>query len=217
MGSLAAAPLAQAALEAGPIVQGLQKTYAQLQSFRVDFQQRLIHLESGNEDVRKGSLLYSKPLLVRWETLAPQAELLLVGAEDIWNYLPDEELAYRYALSLAQDSRSVIMVITGQSPLDKDFEVERLEDENGLAHLLLYPKEPVTQLTEAQLWVDPQSYHIRKVSIIDFYGNTNEITFEVLTPNVSAPASGFTFTPPPGTEVEDHRQDEGGQMPGQAF
>jgi outer membrane lipoprotein carrier protein len=128
----------------------------------------------------------------------------MVTSKEIWNYLPDEELAYRYSLEVAQDSRSVIMVITGQSPLNKDFDVERLEDEDGLAHLLLYPKDPAPQLTEAQLWLEPASGVIRKASVMDFYGNTNTVAFDTLTPDAPVKPSDFTFTPPKGTEVEDH-------------
>ena len=44
---------------------------------------------------RSGTIAFKRPLLVRWETSAPHAELLMVTDREIWNYLPDEELAYR--------------------------------------------------------------------------------------------------------------------------
>ena len=190
--------------EVSAVVDRLQSTYAAMNSFQAEFTQELTHQESGTTETRKGTLLFLKPLLVRWETLPPTPELLLVTDQEIWNWLPDEELAYRYSLELAQDSRSVIMVITGQSPLNQDFDVESLPDEDGLLHLLLYPKEPVPQLTEAQLWVDPQTSLIRRALVMDFYGNTNQITFDSLTPGAALTAGDFRFTPPEGTEVEDH-------------
>lgn len=70
------------------------------------------------------------------------------------DYLPDEELAYQYSPEVVHDSRSIIQVITGQSRLDKDFTVEAEPDDNGLAVLRLYPKDPSPQLVEALLWVD---------------------------------------------------------------
>lgn len=201
-----AAGLASAApsAEVKPVVDKLQSVYAAMNSFRAQFTQELTHQESGTTETRKGSLLFQKPLLVRWETAAPAPELLLVTARDIWNWLPDEELAYRYSLELAQDSRSMIMVVTGQSPLNQDFDVERMPDEDGLIHLLLYPKDPVPQLTEAQLWLDPQTSLIKRALVMDFYGNTNQISFDSLTPDAPLQASDFSFTPPEGTEVEDH-------------
>lgn len=203
---------AQAAVSAdiAPVVEKLQKTYGAMKGFKATFTQALTHQESGTTESRKGTLLYLKPLLVRWETDAPTPELLLVGEKEIWNHLPDEELAYKYSLELAKDSRSVIMVVTGQSPLDKDFDVERMveSEENpadkGLVHLLLYPKDPAPQMTEAQLWVDPQTGLIKRALVMDFYGNTNQITFDTLAPDAPLAPSAFIFTPPNGTEVEDH-------------
>lgn len=187
-------------------VKKMQAAYAAMQSFRADFSQQLLQRESGMTEERHGVILFQKPLHVRWETAAPHAELLMVTDREIWNYLPDEELAYRYSRALAEDSRSLIQVITGQSALSRDFDVEsaQSEEDGKLIHLLLYPKEPTTELTEAQLWLDPESALIRRAMVMDFYGNTNTIELKNLTPDVAVSDKDFRFTPPAGTEVEDH-------------
>ena len=155
---------------------------------------------------RQGVILFQKPLRVRWETAAPHAELLMVTDKEIWNYLPDEELAYRYSRELAEDSRSLIQVVTGQSALSRDFDVESAQapEDGKLIHLLLYPKDPTTELTEAQLWLDPDTFLIRRAMVMDFYGNTNTIELGNLKKNASVSDKDFSFTPPRGTEVEDH-------------
>jgi outer membrane lipoprotein carrier protein len=56
----------------------------------------------------------------------------------------------------------ISLVITGQSRLDKDFTVEAEPDDNGLAVLRLYPKDPSPQLVEALLWVDKGTKLIKK-------------------------------------------------------
>ena len=187
-------------------VKKMQAAYAAMQSFRADFTQELLQRETGMTEKRQGVILFQKPLRVRWETAAPHAELLMVTDEEIWNYLPDEELAYRYSRALAEDSRSLIQVITGQSALSRDFDVEsaQSEEDGKLIHLLLYPKEPTTELTEAQLWLDPDSALIRRAMVMDFYGNTNTIELGNITPNVAVSDKDFRFIPPAGTEVEDH-------------
>ncbi|MEG2005104.1 MAG: outer-membrane lipoprotein carrier protein LolA, partial [Bilophila sp.] len=158
---------------------------------------------SGSEESRKGVLDFEKPLNIRWETKAPHAELLVVTAQDVWDFLPDEELAYRYAPDVVQDSRSILQVVTGQTRLDKDFTVTPEKDQDGFAVLRLYPKEPSTQLVEAVLWVDTTTHLIKRAQILDFYGNTNEVTFSSLTPNAPIKPGTFQFTPPKGTTVED--------------
>ena len=114
----------------------IQERYETLKSFSADFEQTLTHKESGSVERRQGSLLFQKPLLIRWNTAKPHEETLVVTAKEIWDYLPDEEVAYRYPPSLVRDSRSIIQVITGQAALTKDFEVKPEGEEQGLACLL---------------------------------------------------------------------------------
>ncbi len=207
-------------------VAAMQASYKALSGFRADFTQELTHQESGTTETRTGTLLFKKPLLVRWESVPPHQELLLVGEKDIWNWLPDEELAYRYNLDMVKDSRSLIAVLTGQSPLDRDFDVEAMNEIpagehsnteqdpelSGTTHLLLYPKEPTPQMVEIQLWLDIKTGFIRRAQVMDFYGNTNRITFTAFHPDNKLSVKEFSFVPPQGTEVQDHRED--GAMPG---
>ncbi|WP_164561429.1 outer membrane lipoprotein chaperone LolA [Nitratidesulfovibrio vulgaris] len=188
---------------AGTAAQDIQKRYDTVTTLKAAFTQKLLHRESGSTETRNGTLLFRKPLLIRWETGGKNPEVLVISSQDIWNFLPDEELAYRYPLDLVQDSKSIIKVITGQAKLDQDFNVVEEGQEEGLTRLHLYPKEPVQQLTEAILWVDPQEHLIRRVRVYDFYGNENEIDFTSLEANATVADKAFTFTPPKGTEVQD--------------
>ncbi|WP_297218327.1 outer-membrane lipoprotein carrier protein LolA [uncultured Desulfovibrio sp.] len=194
------------------LVNGIKERYRTLESFSASFEQKLLHKESGNTETRTGTLRFKKPLLIRWETTSPSPELLVVTEKEIWDYLPDEEVAYRYSPDLVQDSRSIIQVLTGQSALDRDFDITEEGTENGLRKLHLYPKEPSTQMVEAFLWVD-SSHLILRADIIDFYGNHNDVTFSAFKSNAGMPASTFRFTPPDGVDVEDRLksgQPEGG-------
>ncbi len=180
----------------------IQKTYEGMASFRATFTQRLVHQESGSEEIRKGNLVFQKPLRIRWETQKPDAELLVVSEKEVWDYLPDEEVAYRYAPEVVKDSRSVLQVITGQTRLDTEFSIEPEKNEGGMAVLRLYPKDPSTQMVEAVIWVDKDNL-IKKAQILDFYGNINEVTLHSLTPDPVIPAKTFQFTPPADISVED--------------
>lgn len=181
----------------------IQKQYQSLNSFSADFTQILHHQESGAEEHREGSLIFTKPFRLRWETRKPNAELLVVNEKEVWDYLPDEETAYRYSPEVVNDSASVIHVVTGQSRLDKDFTVAKEPDDANLLVLRLSPKEPSVQMVEAILWIDKESNIIRRARILDFYGNTNELRFTKFTPNASATANHFRFTPPKNVSVED--------------
>ena len=192
-----------AAAQASDIANTIQARYEKLRTFSATFEQTLTHKESGSVEKRQGSLLFQKPLLIRWQTDKPHEETLVVTNKEIWDYLADEEIAYRYPLELVRDSRTIIQVITGQAALTKDFDVKEAGQENGLAKLHLYPKEAAPQMVEALLWVEPATGYIRRASISDFYGNSNDVRFTQFKPDTSLKASDFTFTAPKGVEVED--------------
>ncbi len=200
-------------VNADPLVEAMQKHYASMDSFKADFIQVLRHQASGSDEKRSGTAIFEKPMRLRWETNEPFPELLVVTEREVWNYLPDEELAYRYPPEIVQDSRSIVQVITGQSRLDQDFLVERLADDKGLAVLQLFPKEPTMQLVEATLWLEPATKVIQQVQIIDFYGNTNNITFTKFLPNAPVFTDAFSFIVPQGVDVEDV-QEQNGPVPG---
>ncbi|MFT3958153.1 MAG: outer membrane lipoprotein chaperone LolA [Desulfovibrio sp.] len=195
--------LVASAAQAADIAATIQARYEKLRTFSATFEQTLTHKESGSVEKRQGNLLFQKPLLIRWQTDKPHEETLVVTNKEIWDYLADEEIAYRYPLELVRDSRTIIQVITGQAALTKDFDVKEAGQENGLAKLHLYPKEPAPQMVEALLWVEPSTGYIRRASIIDFYGNSNDVRFTQFKPDTSLKESDFTFTAPKGVEVED--------------
>ena len=195
--------LAASAAQAADIANTIQTRYDKLRTFSASFEQTLTHKESGSVEKRQGSLLFQKPLLIRWQTDKPHEETLVVTSKEIWDYLADEEVVYRYPLELVRDSRSIIQVITGQAALTKDFDVKEAGQENGLTKLHLYPKEPAPQMVEALLWVEPSTGYIRRARIVDFYGNSNDVRFTQFQPDTSLKVSDFTFTAPKGVEVED--------------
>lgn len=177
--------------------------YNKLNSFGADFTQILEHKESGSKVTRNGKFAFQKPLSVFWQTQKPNEEILVINESEIWDYLPDEEIAYRYSPQLVQDSHNIIQVLTGQAKLNTDFKVKDAGNENNLYKIILYPNEPSTQMVEAHLWVNPNNGQIQKVNVIDFYGNTNNITLKNFKENPKFSKNHFIFTPPQNIEIED--------------
>jgi outer membrane lipoprotein carrier protein len=190
------------------IVSGLQKKYDDINSMQAEFTQLLTHKESGSKEMRSGTLFFKKPLLVRWESRKPSPELLLVTNKEIWNVFPDEKIVYKYSLTLALDSRSIVRVVTGQARLDQDFQVEEKGREGGLVKLHLFPKEPVHSLVEAILWIEPSNHLIKKLRIYDFYGNENEIVFVSQDVGVAVRDAFFSYVPEKGMVVEDRTKED---------
>jgi outer membrane lipoprotein carrier protein len=182
----------------------VQKRYANTKTMHVFFEQKITHAESATTEARQGEIYFQKPLWVRWTTKPPHEELLLVTDKLIWQYFPDEELAYKYTVDAIDDKNAFLRVLFGLSSLEDSFEITILPGENKLARLKLDPYEPSTSLLEAYVWIEPDSATIRRLSIKDFYGNLSEINMSKIDFNPAIPAKTFSFTPPEGTEIEDH-------------
>ena len=190
----------------------IQAHYQKVSSLSGEFTQVLVHKESGSRTEQAGKLEFRKPLLVRWEVTTPKREeLIVVNAKEVWDYIPGEELVYKYPVDLVQDSRTMIKVITGQANLGEDFKVKAAGKENGLNKLKLIPKEATQQITLAVIWVDDSGV-IRRAMIQDFFGNENDITFTSLNFDTPMKDSLFKFTPPAGVEFQD-RSSQGASEP----
>ncbi len=194
------------------VIANLQKTYAKIKTFKAEFKQELFHRESETTQHRNGAILFEQPININWETEKPHAEKLIINKKEIWDYLPEEEIAYRYHPNMLESSHIALSVITGQNKISDNFEIENLDDaeakSKGFKAFLLYPLEPTPQIVEAQLWIDPKTNLIKKATIIDFYGNSNSITFTEFKINPNIKKQSFIFEPPQGIDIEDHYNQE---------
>lgn len=193
----------------------VQKRYEELKTFRADFTQELTNVSSGEVDKREGKIQFRQPSQVRWETAAPEKELLVVGPEYAWDYIPDEELAIKYGVSALLDSKTILRFLSGQANIKEDFVVKtewpgadevRAKWGKELTVLQLVPKEAEPGMVLAFIGVEPTTGLLKQVMIVDFYGNGNEVRLSNVETDVDLPADMFNFTPPAGTQVEDNTQ-----------
>lgn len=201
--------LAGHAFAANPITGKIQKFYDGLNGFSANFSQTLEHRESGSKEARNGKLFFKKPLLINWKTQKPNEESIIVNSREIWNYLPDEEVAYRYSPDMLDHSHGIIQVLTGAASLEKEFDMKEAGREGRLAKFMLYPYEPTPQLVEAAIWVDEGTGQITRARLIDFYGNANDVALSAFKPEKDLSNSLFSFKPPAGIDIEDRREGEG--------
>ncbi|WP_027722830.1 outer membrane lipoprotein chaperone LolA [Maridesulfovibrio zosterae] len=182
----------------------IQKTYDSIKTFSADFTQTLTNAASKEQDIRSGKITFKQPSLLRWESVKPEKELLIVGKSVVWDYFPDDEVALKYHTKQIFNSKTMIRFISGQAKLEDDFVVENQGDENGLIKLKLLPFEPETGLVLAYVWVDPVKKMLVKTLVVDFYGNGNEVAMTNIEIDPEVDDSVFNFVPPKGIEVEDN-------------
>lgn len=199
---------------ADPVVEAVQKRYAGISGIRADFIQTLTHKQNGRVEKREGVFHFAKPGNIRWEVKTPVPEIQLVTPSAIWNIFPDEDMAYKYSPGLPKELRGVMDLVTGQSALTENFDVEKGGEEGGIVKLLLYPKmNSDNPMTMAELYADAKTGTITRVLVVDLFHNRNDIVFTSQVFDPVMPDGIFTFTPPKGMKVEDKTGDNAAGKP----
>lgn len=187
--------------QAQSITERIQKQYESLSSFQTDFVQTLTNASTKQEDVRTGTIAFKQPRLIRWETVEPEVELLIVGPDKVWDYFPGEEAVYTYPVEEILSSKTMLRFISGEADLQEDFHVEEEGKEDKGLKLKLVPKNPEPALVLAYLWIDPETAMLQQILLVDFFGNGNQLTFADTEINVDLSDDLFTFSPPAGVEI----------------
>ncbi|MHC1789072.1 LolA family protein [Solidesulfovibrio sp.] len=190
----------------------IQKRYAALGAFSAEFTQAIRNAASGDVEQRSGSFVFKKPTLVRWETVKPEKELLIVGKDAVWDYFEEDKEAYRYSVEEIINSKTMLRFLTGKANLTEDFLVVAGKAEEagpGQAVLQLAPREPEPGLVMAKVWIDLATDMIARIYIQDFYANTNDLTLSGIVANPKLADSLFVFTPPKDARVHDNTPAKG--------
>lgn len=186
------------------LLREVEKSYQNMKNFKAEFTQELFHRESNTTQKRKGSIEFMPETFIYWQTEAPDREIIVSNDKEVWNYLPDEELAYHYSPEVLDTSHAVLSVITGQAKLEDSFEVELLSKTDKTREYVLYPLESNPQMVEITLTVNTEEKRIQKIVVLDFFGNLNTIEFTKFDANVKLNKSRFYLKLPEGVEVEEH-------------
>ncbi|GAB7022793.1 LolA family protein [Salidesulfovibrio brasiliensis] len=195
------------------ITDRIQTRYDNLKTFQGTFVQVLTNAASQQSETRTGDIWYQQPSLVRWVTVEPEKELLVIGKDYAWDYFEDDLTAFKYSIEGLLDSKTILRFISGQANLREDFIVKtewigddevRKEWGDDLTILQLTPKEPEPGMVQAYIGVDPETALLKRVLIVDFMGNGNDVMLNDVTTGKSISPEMFEFTPPENVVVEDN-------------
>jgi len=190
------------------LTDAIQKRYESIQHFQADFQQELTNAASGSVEKRSGKIWFKQPSLVRWDTVKPEKELLVVGQNVVWNYVEADKIALKYRTNQVFKSKTMVRFLSGKANLNEDFKVVEQGTEDGLTKVRLVPKEPEPTMVMAYIWVDPKTSLMGKVLIVDFFGNGNLVILKNLVTDKRPDAKLFEFTPPSGLKVSDNTKQQ---------
>ncbi len=163
-----------------------------------NFVQQVISARGDRQPDERGTLALESPRQFRWETEAPQKQLIVADGARVWIYDPELEQATVRRQSAAE-AHSPLTVLTDLSRLDKDFTISEEGVRGGLTWMRLTPKGDDPQFKYAEIGFDDQAP--RQMVFTDTLGGESRISFSSWQRNPSLPADTFQFKPPAGVDV----------------
>jgi len=152
-----------------------------------------------------GQVWILKPGMMRWDYTVPERQTIIANGDTLWIYTPEDRQAIRDQVNQSLGTRTPALFLAGEARLTELFMVAeastQVSGEGGLLQLNLTPKVGALPYTQVQLGIDPVSYLVRQVRLIDPVGNMTTMWFSDLDTERAVAPSLFQFQVPPGVDV----------------
>ena len=180
----------------------LQQKYEALESFSADFEQMF---QGGNVQLRESGIVkMKKPGKMYWEYQQPTPKIFIADGKKSYFYLPQDKQVIVSDLDLDNASTPLLFLV-GKGKIKEEFHVKVEETEKPLQaeNLLvrLTPKQPQGGYSHLILEIDPSSYLIYRLIVIEPIGNRNEYVMKNFRENIRISDGQFNFKLPKGVEV----------------
>lgn len=196
--------------DAEEIVRRAAATYDSLESLRARFRQ-VLEMRVFDPPRRRegeGTWYQRKPSFLRMDFADPDGDLIVSDGEHLWLYYPSTHPGQVVRTGLASPGRGAPAVdlqgrIFRQARSVYRAEHRGREEVTGRqAHVLeLRPRDGEADYRKVRVWVDEESYLVRRLEFHDRSETVRTITLDDLEPDVALPDSLFRFEPPSEAEV----------------
>jgi outer membrane lipoprotein carrier protein len=195
---------ADAPLTADDLAIRVQKFYDSTKTFRATFKQTYTIKVQNVQKVSTGKVVFEKPGKMSWQYDAPNGNRVVSDGNTIKVYEKENEQMYEMSVAKSQYPAALAFLM-GKGSLTRDFSMRLLDPaqmkfEGGYV-LEGTPKDATPAYQKMLLYVDAQTYQVRRALILDAQGNRNRFDFDTPVVNEAVGKGEFDFIPPPGTKV----------------
>ncbi len=191
----------QAELSVKEITERIQHRYEMIDDAIASFDQRVKFGFSSIEQNFAGTMTMKKPNKYRIES---EHQTIVTDGVTVWVYLPANKQVIIDKYKENQNSISPEQFVLN---LPSAYYVVLLgsvqQGEKKLLQLKLTPKDDRSFVKTVRLWVEPDTWMVRKVTIVDVNETETVYTVNELRLNTNVKDQSFRFEPPPGTDVVD--------------
>ncbi len=203
------ASTAAAAQTPEAVIERAAKSYADMQSLRAEFTQRLTNPLTGTTSVARGVMLRKDPNLLSVNFTDPKGDRVVADGKWLWVYLPSS--APNQVIRVpANSNNSLAMVDPGELFLSSPAARYGMKsagtatlDGRKMNVVSLVPKRSNNAFTRATVWVDASDNSVRQFEVTDVNGLTRLVTITRIQPNANIESAEFKFTPPKNARILD--------------
>ncbi|MBL7716990.1 MAG: outer membrane lipoprotein chaperone LolA [Bdellovibrionales bacterium] len=185
-----------------PLLQEVEAKYTAAQTIEAKFTQTTFQKALGKSKESNGTLKIKRPNKVRWETEAPDKNLLVSDGQTFWFYTPPFEEGDSGQLMTKKtaevQSRMANALLSGSFSMAKDMKIEPIE---GSRFVLIPKKGTAGTVIRAEIAIDPKTKIIQSVFLTHAGGNEARIRLSQIQLGKAEADATFQFKAPPGTEV----------------
>lgn len=183
----------------------LESRLKSLTSLQADFEQ-LLYSQTVSEPLRgRGTFMFRKPDLMKWEYVSPEPQIFLFRDGVFSFYVPSEKQLIRSRSARERYESEILALFSGARGLEENYSVEAADFPAGSGagrQLKLIPRRE-GEYTHILVEVDPASGLIRRAIFLDWAGNKTEFRFSRLRADGRLPRDAFNLALPPDVEVID--------------
>lgn len=185
------------------ITQKIQRRYETITDATARFSQQVKFGYSKIEQNFSGILMMKKPNRYRIES---DHQTLVTDGATVWSYSPvnKQVLVDRYKESQNSLSPEHFLLNLPSNYYASLLGRERV-NETSQVTLRLVPKDDQSFVRSMKIWVEEETWVVRKVELVDVNDTQTVYTVHDIRLNSNLPDSTFAFSAPPGTEVVDLR------------
>src|SRR5215467_7590426 len=187
------------------LIDGVQRSFAQMTDFSADFVQKDQNPLNRNRQA-SGHLYLMRPRKMRWEYQVPEEQFFVSDGKTVYFHVPADQPVNKEAVKDTFDDRMPLMFLLGRSDLRNEFSrFERNPGDikpflQGTEVVRMYPKRK-TDIKDVVIEVDPANYQIRRLILNHNDGSRSEFIFSNIRLNTGLKASLFDFKVPEGVQV----------------
>lgn len=204
-GSHPAQPVSKSAASRLPhLLQEVEAKYSQASTLVANFSQINKKSAFNQQTPSLGLIMFKRPDKIRWETYAPDKNMLISNGRRFWFYTPPFDVGengqYSEKRSSEVQSRLAHALLSGSFSMAKDMRIKQIRP----SEFTLTPKPGAAgSVLRATIIVDVAEKLVKKVILDHKGGNRAEITLSKIVLGKDLGNELFEFTPPPNTDRID--------------